>query len=250
MLTVESLTRRFEQVFERRQATMLADTFKEAYDGLVRQSDFTELKEIVKDLGAAQQRTEAKIADLTDKMGDLTGKVDDLTKKMDDLTGKVSSLAEAQQQTEIALTKLAGSIENLAQEVGGLSRGMSYAMENEAYRLLPAFLRAHYAIELESRLIRTTLNQEELDLFAVGSRHGRPIVIVGECKLQLDERRNNRRAAERLFTQIAGKAEAIQEIYPQSEIIPLLITHYARPVILEEAKNRGVIVVQSFEWES
>ena len=229
MLTVESLTRRFEQVFERRQATVLADTIKEAYDGLARQSDFTELKAIVKDLGTAQQRTEAKIADLTEK---------------------VSSLAEAQQQTEIALTKLAGSIENLAQEVGGLSRGMSYAMENEAYRLLPAFLRAHYAIELESRLIRTTLNQEELDLFAVGSRHGRPIVIVGECKLQLDERRNNRRAAERLFTQIAGKAEAIQEIYPQSEIIPLLITHYARPVILEEAKNRGVIVVQSFEWES
>ena len=229
MLTTESLTRRFEQVFERRQATVLADTIKEAYDGLVRQSDFTELKEIVKDLGAAQQRTEAKIADLTEK---------------------VSSLAEAQQQTELALTKLAGSIENLAQEVGGLSRGMSYAMENEAYRLLPAFLRAHYAIELESRLIRTTLNQEELDLFAVGSRHGRPIVIVGECKLQLDERRNNRRAAERLFTQIAGKAEAIQEIYPQIEIIPLLITHYALPVILEEAKNRGVIVVQSFEWES
>lgn len=229
MLTTESLTRRFEQVFERRQATVLADTFKEAYDGLVRQSDFSELKEIVKDLGAAQQRTEAKIADLTEK---------------------VSSLAEAQQQTEIALAKLAGSIDNLAQEVGGLSRGMSYAMENEAYRLLPAFLRAHYAIELESRLIRTTLNQEEIDLFAVGSRHGQPIVIVGECKLQLDERRNNRRAAERLFTQIAGKAEAIQEIYPTSEIIPLLITHYARPVILEEAKNRGVIVVQSFEWES
>ena len=236
MLTVESLTRRFEQVFERRQATMLADTFKEAYDGLVRQSDFTELKEIVKDLGTAQQRTEAKVAELAEKM--------------DDLTSKVSSLAEAQQQTEIALAKLAGSIDNLAQEVGGLSRGMSYAMENEAYRLLPAFLRAHYAIELESRLIRTTLNQEEIDLFAVGSRHGQPIVIVGECKLQLDERRNNRRAAERLFTQLAGKAEAIQEIYPTSEIIPLLITHYARPVILEEAKNRGVIVVQSFEWES
>lgn len=58
-----------------------------------------------------------------------------------------------------------------------------------------------------------------------------------------------RRAAERLFTQITGKAEAIQEIYPTSEIIPLFITHYARPVILEEAKNRGVIVVQSFEWE-
>lgn len=57
MLAVETLTRRFEQVFERRQATMLADTFKEAYDGLVRQSDFAELKSIGR--GATTDRNES-----------------------------------------------------------------------------------------------------------------------------------------------------------------------------------------------
>jgi hypothetical protein len=30
--------------------------------------------------------------------------------------------------------------------------------------------------------------------------------------------------------------------------IPLLITHFARPRVLETARERGIIVVQSFEW--
>jgi hypothetical protein len=30
--------------------------------------------------------------------------------------------------------------------------------------------------------------------------------------------------------------------------IPLMITHFARPQVLEKADQKGIIVVQIFEW--
>lgn len=234
MLTVETLTRRFEQVFERRQATVLADTFKEAYDGLVRQSDFAELKTIIKALAEAQQRTEMKVAALSDKVADLTDAQQRLT--------------DAQQRTENSLARLIETVDGLGQELGGLSRGVSYSLENDAYRLLPAFLQERHGIELDKRIVRTTINDKEIDLFAHGQRNGEPILLVGESKLQLDERRRNYRAAYRIFDQLVEKTQAVQKNYPDTAIVQLLITHYARPAFLEEARRRGVIVVQSFEW--
>ena len=50
MATVQTLTRRFERVFEPEQAVVLAETITEAYNDLVKTNDFTELKAIVKDL--------------------------------------------------------------------------------------------------------------------------------------------------------------------------------------------------------
>ena len=38
------------------------------------------------------------------------------------------------------------------------------------------------------------------------------------------------------------------EHFPGYRVVPLLVTHYARPAVLQQAESRGVIVVQSFEW--
>ena len=98
-------------------------------------------------------------------------------------------------------------VSNLAQEMGGLSRSVSYSLENEAYRLLPAFLETEYDIVLEERMVRTVIDDEEIDLFALGQRDGVPIVLVGETKLQLDRRRGGRDAAVQVLEQLARKAE-------------------------------------------
>lgn len=93
-----------------------------------------------------------------------------------------------------------------------------------------------------------TINNKEIDLFAHGQRNGEPILLVGESKLQLDERRRNYRAAYRIFDQPAEKIQAVQKDYPDTQIVQLLVTHYARPAFIEEARRRDIIVVQSFEW--
>jgi hypothetical protein len=220
LLNVEKLTHRFETVFDRRQSTVLAETITEAYNDLVKTSDFNELKAIVKDLAEAQQRTEAKMGEL----------------------------ADAQQRTEVSIAAMTRAITGMTQELGGLSRSMSYSLENESYRNLPAILKARYAITLDERIVRLDLDGEEINLFAHSERNGQPIYLVGESKLQLDERRNSRRAAEEILDQLDKKAEVVQRHYPDAEIVRVLITHYARSVVLQRAKERGVLVIQSFEW--
>jgi hypothetical protein len=40
----------------------------------------------------------------------------------------------------------------------------------------------------------------------------------------------------------------VQRAYPGETVVPLLVTHFARPSFLQEAQDRGILVVQSFEW--
>ena len=213
MATVQTLTRRFERVFEPEQAVVLAETITEAYNDLVKTNDFTELKAIVKDLADAQHR-----------------------------------LAEAQERTEAQMKELARVVTNMGQELGGLSRSMSYSLENEAYRTLPAYLREHYGITVTDRIVRTDIGGEEINFFALGERNGVAICLVGESKLQLDERRNSRREAERLIAQIESKVDAVRQLYPEREMVRLLVTHYARPAIRQFLQEHNLIVVQTFEW--
>lgn len=234
MLNVENLTRRFETVFDRRQSSLLAETITEAYSELVKTSDFNELKAIVKEIAEAQQR-------LVERQDRLTEAQDRLTEAQGRTEVSIRELIQAQKQTERVVT-------GIAQELGGLSRSMSYSLENEAYRNLPALLQTRYGITLDEKIVRLDLDGEEINLFARGTRNGQPIYLVGESKLQLDERRNSHRAAEAILNQLDKKAAVVQRRYPDVEIVRILLTHYARPAVLQQAEARGVIVIQSFEW--
>ena len=56
MLNETELAQKFEAVFERQQAVVLAEAITEAYSDLVKTGDFNELKAIVRDLADAQKR--------------------------------------------------------------------------------------------------------------------------------------------------------------------------------------------------
>jgi hypothetical protein len=43
------------------------------------------------------------------------------------------------------------------------------------------------------------------------------------------------------------KVALVKKTYP-GDCIPLWITHFARPQVLEAAREKGIIVVLSFEW--
>ena len=261
-LSIESMTTKLRSVFEPRQATVLAETIHAAYNDLVKTSDFRELKEIVTRLAQTQERTESRIEGLTQAQERTEARIDGLTQAQVRSEARIDGLTQAQRETEAALTRLAHSqdrteaglqrlenvVENLAQELGGLSKGMGYALENEAYRSLPAFLQRRYGIKVIDRIVRTEIDGVEINFFARGEQNGQSLYLVGEAKLQLDERRSNRRAAERIFNQLDHQADVVAKQYPESNIVRLLVTHYARPAILQVAQARGVLVVQSFEW--
>ena len=146
------------------------------------------------------------------------------------------------------MARLARTVDNLAEELGGLSRGMSYALENEAYRALPAFFATRYGITVDERFVRTEIDGSEVNLFARGHRNGKLVYIVGETKLQLDERRNNHRAFDSVMRQLKEQVASVQARYPEADIVPVLLTHYARPSFRQRAEEEGIVLIQSFEW--
>jgi hypothetical protein len=216
MQTAIDIKKRLEGVFDKSQAVVLSEVITEAYSDLVKTGDFNELKEIVRELAITQKE-----------------------------------LAEAQKRTEVKVGELADDIKVLAKglneirgEVGGLSRSMSYALENEAYRMMPELLKSRYDIELKERLIRTEIGDKEINIFGRAKRNGEDVLIVGEVKLRLDDRRKKK---EDIFEELEEKVKIVKAEYGEENIIKLLITHYATKGFIKKAKDKGVIVIQTFE---
>ena len=257
-----AMIERLERAFPEEQAVVLAEVIHDAYNSLVKASDFSELKAIVAELAEAQQRTEQRLTELAEaqqrteqRLTELAEaqqrteqRLAELAEAQQHTEQRVDELAEAQQRTEDRLNRLIIVVEGLAMGIGGLSRAASYALENEAYRMLPALLKERLGLELTRRFIRTEINGEEINLFAEARRNGQSLIIVGETKLQLGERRTRRAEGQRTLDQLERKVAAVRQAYPDQEVVPVLITHYARPAFLREAEARGVMVFQSFEW--
>ena len=56
--------------------------------------------------------------------------------------------------TEKEIRLLAKGLKETRGELGGLSRTVSYGFENDAYRMLPAFLKKNYGIAIKEKLKR------------------------------------------------------------------------------------------------
>ncbi|MCX7852880.1 MAG: hypothetical protein N2383_08855, partial [Caldilineales bacterium] len=176
----------------------------------------------------------------------LSERVEELAKAQRDTDARLDRLTDIVTGLALQVGRLTEVVDNLAGEVGSLSRSMSYALENEAYRLLPALLEREHGIILHERIIRTEILGEEVNFFARGERNGQPVCLVGEAKLQLDEKRYHKR--EKVFSQLQARVEVVRKLYPDCEVIPILVTHFARPAFLKEAQELGILVVQSYEW--
>ena len=249
MSRVKQMERRLEGVFNGAQAEVLAVVIGDAYNELVKTSDFDELKSIVRDLAQAQGRTELRMEELAQAQTRTEQRVDTLSMRMEEL-------AQAQVRTERAVEKLALGLDelradfgNLRSELGGISRTMGYALENEAYRSLPALLEQRHGVRVTDRFVRTEIGGEEINFLAHGvTAEGAAVILVGESKARLDERRGARRSEEKVLETLARKVAAVQAEHAGARIVPLLVTHYPRPAFLAGAQAQGVIVVQSFEW--
>ncbi|MBV6340061.1 hypothetical protein [Candidatus Magnetobacterium casense] len=219
------------------------DIMKAGDNGYVRTSEFDELKEMVATVLFELRR-------FGDKLDRVATDVEILKTDVGELKSDVGEL-----KSDVILIR---------RDVAGLSRSVSYALENEAYRELPKFLRTKYGIEMLARLIRVELKKDcEVNILGEGTRHGKPVLIVGEAKLRLQGYYTTGISANLqmvdVFDQLERNVEAVRlqcnhvgigADGSDKEIVRILITHFATADFLEEASKRGVIVVQSFEWQT
>ena len=218
MYTAPKMKDKVERVFDNPQAEVLTEVIQAAYNDLVKTSDFNELKEIVRDLAEAQKRTETRLEELAEAQKKLT---------------------EAQNKTEGEIRLLTREMTKVKVELGGVGRSIGYVLENEAYKHLPSYLKGNYGIEMTEKMLRTDIEGEEINSFGRGRRNGTEVVIVGEATSRLSKMDK--------FRQLERKASLVHNKF-NLETVKLIITHYATPAILEKAGQRGIIVVQSFEW--
>lgn len=203
----------------------------------VTKEDFSELKSIVKELAEAQKETQKEVGRLDRSMQELA----DAQKRTEI---KVEELAVAQKRTEEEMCNLAIGLNRTREDLGGLSRSFSYAFENEAYRMLHKILKERYAIEVKDKVIRAEVGGKEINFFGKAEREGREIYIVGEAKVRLDDVKKRGD----IFKEIEDKVRAVREEYGDVEVASLLVTHFATKGFLKKAEEKGIMVVQSFEW--
>jgi len=223
----------------------------------------TKLETAVHELAEAQKRTEQRVNELAEAQKRTEQRVNELAEAQKRTEQRVNELAEAQKRTEEEireLTKLLNrmrtdfdeSITNLRKDFGGFQRSISYAFENEAFRMIPGVLKEKYGIEVSEKFIRKDVKGKEINLFGKGKMNGKEVIIIGEAKIRLEEKGKDQKEKtewiEGIFNELEEKVKAVEEEYRGIDIVRILITHFATNTFLEEARKRGVIVIQSFEW--
>uniref|UniRef100_A0A832EEN3 Chordopoxvirus fusion protein n=1 Tax=Desulfacinum infernum TaxID=35837 RepID=A0A832EEN3_9BACT len=265
----EEVERNREEAVTKREFNELKDVVRELAEAQMRmEARLDRLSAATLELAEAQKRTEARLEELAEaqkkteaRLDSLTLKVEELAEaqkrteaRLDSLTLKVEELAEAQKRTEARVEELAEAqkrtekeVASLArglkatrEQVGGLSRSVAYALENEAYRKLPAHLAAVHGIQVVDRIIRADVADEEINFFARARKDDKPVVLVGESVLRLDD-------ASKLKS-LRQKLEKVRAVTGE-ELLPIIVTHYAKPKVLEKAREAGILVIQSFEWD-
>ncbi|KJU86725.1 DNA repair ATPase [Candidatus Magnetobacterium bavaricum] len=230
---------------------------KDGNNGYVRTSEFDELKEMVATVLFELRR-------FGDKLDRVATDVEILKADVGELKADVGELKTDVGELKTDVGELKADVILIRRDVAGLSRSVSYALENEAYRELPKFLMAKYGIEMLARLIRVELKKDcEINILGEGTRYGKPVLIVGEAKLRLQGYYTTGISANLqmvdVFDQLERNVEAVRlqckhvgigADGSEKEIVRILITHFATADFLEEASTRGVIVVQSFEWQT
>ncbi|WP_040335849.1 hypothetical protein [Candidatus Magnetobacterium casense] len=240
------------------------DITKDNNNGYVRVSEFDELKEMFL---LMMQKLESMASDITSikveqkRMGVEQKR---MGVELERVGVEQKRMGVELERVGVEQKRMAKDITSIRRDVGGLSRSVSYALENEAYRELPGFLKAKYGIELLDSLIRTEIKKDfEINILGEGTRHGKPVLIVGEAKLRLQRyytsgTSNNLQMVD-VFEQLERNVEAVRLQCKDAEtdadgntkeIVRILITHFATKDFLKEAEDKNVIVIQSHEWQA
>ncbi len=162
MQSTTVIKKKLDRVFDKRQATVLAEVIEDAYSVLVKTSDFNELKGIVKELAEAQKESE---------------------KKLTRVEVAVEELAEAQRRTEESLNRLVGRVGKVEDRLEGVSNSVGYSLENMAYKSLPSILKQE-DIKVIDRMKRRYYKGRQINIFAEAKRDGKDILILGEAKVR------------------------------------------------------------------
>lgn len=218
---MQTIKKELEKVFTVKQSSVLSKIIADSYSELVKTGDFNELKEIVRELAQAQNRTELKVEELVD------------AQKRTEL--KVEELADAQKRTENSLNRLIGRVDIIEDRVEGISNSVGYSLEDMACKALPVLLKKE-GIEVTGELIRRYYELKkgkfnQINIYGKAKKEGREILILGESKV-----RPSRSEIDR-FLKIA---EHIKEAEGNPNVFLLFVAYDYHPNTETYLKEKGI----------
>ncbi len=267
MANRSNLLEQLASVFEERQAQVLTEVIYDSYNydsynDLVRREDFSELKDIVRDLAEtqqrtgqrvedlaeAQQRTEQRVEDLAEAQQRTEQRVEDLAEAQNRTEQRVEELAEAQNRTErrvedlaVAQNRTETAVQHLAREVGGLSNRLGGDLEDVAATVIEDALARElgWVVDDLSRVWQARDGvEEEIDVFGRAYDRSRPDKsqwIVGEVKFNLTMRDVER------FSGLLDRAAA----HLNGEIVPVVFCYRVHRKVQENVQALGYRLVLS-----
>ena len=215
-----AIKERIAKAFDPPQASVLNEVI-DLHNELVKVSDFSELKSIVKDLAQAQERTEERVEELAHAQ-----------RRTEE---RVGELAQAQRRTEVAL-------QQLSRQVGGLSETVGGDIEDIAYIVLHDVLQREFGWQvgvLERQWQTWGKEPEEVNILGQARDPSRPdqtIYIVGEAKHNLTAKEVNR-----FIGQLKRAGDHLE-----GEIFPVCFCYRARPEVQQKVKDAGIRLVFSY----
>ena len=218
----------------------------------ITKEDFTELKNIVNRIAELHEENEEKLNELIEAQNKTEERMNELTKAQNKTEERMNELTKTVERTRTELfdaikstrEDLFEAIKSTRKDLGGLSNSVSYGFENEVYRLLPNFLKTNYGIDVKEKFIRKKIRGKEINILGKGFYNGEEVIIIGEVKMKLDYRN-----VEDLdvFNEFDEKIEAVINEYNTNKIIKIIVTHLATDNFINKAKEKDIIVIQSFE---
>ena len=192
---------------------------------IARKSDFealnkniTELSKIVKELAAAQSKTETRLEEL----------------------------AVAQSKTEDSLNKLINEHVETRRRLESMSDAVGYNLENQAYKALPALLEKDLKIKVEGKLVRRYFpgtrkgRYIQVNIYGWGAQNGKRILILGECKTSLSKKEVDRFLK---LTKYIVKLENISE----EETLKIAVVHDILPPVVSYLESKGIKLYWSYD---
>ncbi len=188
----------------------------------VSKREFSELKEIVRELGKT---------------------VKELAEAQKQTEAKLKELAEAQKKTEEEIAKLARRMDEFEERLEGVSNSVGYTLENASYKALPKLLAERYGLKVEERLIRRYFvvgrKAIQLNIYGHACRDGKRLLVLGKCKVRPSKKEIVR------FEKYARQMAAQEGL----EAFLLFMAHDFPPQIEQFLQEKGIAYFWSYEFE-
>ncbi|MFN3599473.1 MAG: chordopoxvirus fusion protein, partial [Aquificaceae bacterium] len=131
------------------------------------------------------------------------------------------------------------------EQLGGLSHTVGYVLEDRAYKSLPKLLKEDFGVEVEGGLKRDYMEvgrnrYEEINIIGKGKKDGREVLILGEAKTQLKKSD---------IDSFMEKINRLKAHLGYGEKILVFVTYQASPPVREYAKQKGVAVYFSYQFD-